>query len=137
VAGFIGSPQMNFLDAVLNTDSKGFYLDTGDDRLYIPAARATDALKAYVGKPVKLGIRPEDIHDDEAFIAANPDSVINAAVDVSEMLGSEVYLYLAYGEQTLTARVASYTNSKTGDRIKAGFNMNMAHLFDAETEEMI
>ena len=134
VAGFIGSPQMNFMDAELNTDSKGYYLEIDDDKLYLPSDKPTDDLKEYVGKSVKLGVRPEDIYDDEVFMKANADSVISTSVDVSELMGSEVYLYLKYGDYTLTARVAPTTKSRTGDSIKVGINMKNVHLFDADTE---
>ena len=137
VAGFIGSPQMNFLDAVLNSDAKGFYLEVNQDRLYIPAGKAIEALRERVGQKVKLGIRPEDIYDDAQFLSGNPDSVIDASVEVSELMGSEVYLYLKYGDYTLTARVAPTTASRTGADIKAGVDMKKIHLFDAETEEAI
>ena len=137
VAGFIGSPQMNFIDAVLNTDSKGYYLEVGEDKLYLPADKAKDEIKEYAGKPVKFGVRPEDIYDDEAFLNANPDSVISTNVEVSELMGSEVYLYLTYAGNTLTARVAPTTKSRTGDSIKVGLDMNNIHLFDVETENTI
>ena len=138
VAGFIGSPQMNFIDAVLNKDAKGYYLESSNgDRLYIPAAKAADTLPPYIGKSVKLGIRPEDIYDEEAYVSANPDSSIMADVDVSELMGSEVYLYLKYGESAITARVAPTTASRAGDTIKVAVNMGKAHLFDAESEEAI
>jgi len=134
VAGFIGSPQMNFIDAVLKTDDKGYYLEVGEDKLYIPAEKAKDSIKEYADKPVKLGVRPEDIYDDEAFLNANPDAVIATHVEVSELMGSEVYLYINYADSTLTARVAPTTKSRTGDNIKVGLDMNNIHLFDVETE---
>ena len=137
VAGFIGSPQMNFLDAVLKEGAKGYYLEINDDNLYIPAAKVKDELKAFAGKTVKMGIRPEDIYDDDLFLENNPDSVIETTVDVSELMGSEVYLYLIYGSSALTARVAPTTESRSGDDIKVGLNMNKIHLFDAATEEAI
>ena len=137
VAGFIGSPQMNFLDAKLGKDDRGFTLEVGDHTLRIPADKEKDELKGYVGRTVKFGIRPENIYDDDAFLAANPDSAIEAVVDVSEKMGSEVYLYLSYGESSLTARVAPTTTAKIGDAIKVGFNMGKMHLFDSETEEAI
>ena len=137
VAAFIGSPQMNFMDATLNTDAKGYYLEMNDDKLYIPAEKASEELKEYIGRKVKFGIRPEDIHDDYLFIAGNPDSIIDAHVDVSELMGSEVYLYLKYGGTALIARVAPTTTSKIGDNIKVGLNMKKVHLFDADTEKAI
>ncbi len=137
VAGFIGSPQMNFIDGTLQKDAKGFFVQIGDDRLYMDASKDTSKLDAYTGKAVKLGIRPEDIKDDEAFLTEHPDAVLDTTVDVSELMGSEVYLYLAYGEARLTARVAPDTKSKTGAAIKVAADMRKAHLFDPETEEAI
>ena len=137
VAGFIGSPQMNFMDAELNEDGKGFYLEVNGDRLYLPAEKAAPELKQHIGRAVKLGIRPEDIYDDEQFLAANPNAIINTSVEVSELMGSEVYLYLKYGDYTLTARVAPTTTSRRGDDIKVGLNMTKVHLFDVETEEAL
>ena len=137
VAGFIGSPQMNFIDAVFNNDGKGYYLEVGEDKLYLPADKATDKIKEYVGKAVKMGVRPEDIYDDESFLGANPDSIIATNVEVSELMGSEVYLYLQYNDNTLIARVAPTTKSRTGDSIKVGLDMNNIHLFDVEDESAI
>jgi len=137
VAGFIGSPQMNFLDAVLNKDDKGYYLEIGGDRLHIPAENTADRLSQYIGSTVKMGVRPEDIYDDEAFLSANRDSIIDTTVEVCELMGSEVYLYLKYGESTLTARVAPTTTSRRGESIKVGLNMSKIHLFDAGTQAAI
>jgi multiple sugar transport system ATP-binding protein len=137
VAGFIGSPQMNFMDAVLNKDGKGYYLEVNGDHLQIPSEKVNEELKQYIGKTVKMGIRPEDIYDDEQFIGANPGSVITASVDVREMMGNEVYLHLKYGDTALTARVAPTTVSKIGDSITACLNMKKVHVFNAETEEAI
>ena len=137
VAAFIGSPQMNFIDAVLSSDDSGYCLEVNGDRLHVPEAKSVDALKQYVGRTVKLGIRPEDIYDDELFLSANTGSVINVTVDVSELMGSEVYLYLKYGQSVLTARVAPTTASRTGDSIKVAFDMKKIHLFDADTEAVI
>jgi len=125
---------MNFLDVYLRHDDKGYYLESNKDRLYIPEAKADDTLKPYVGRPVRMGVRPEDIHDDESFVAAHEGAVIRASVDVSELMGSEVYLYLKYGEYTLIARVAPTTVSRAGDEIRVALNMDKVHLFDAESE---
>jgi len=137
VAGFIGSPQMNFLDAVLEKDGEGYCLEVSGDRLRLPAAKANEKIASYAGKPVKLGVRPEDIHDDAAYVAANAASSINVKVDVREPMGAEVFLYLKYGESMLTARVEPTTTSKAGEDLKVAIDMNRVHLFDAESEEAI
>jgi len=137
VAGFIGSPQMNFLDAVLNKDDKGWSLKINDDRICFSKNDADEKLSKYDGRPVKLGIRPENIYDDERIVATNADSAVDTTVEVNELMGSEVYLYLKYGDTTLTARVAPTTKAKAGDELKVCLDMSKMHLFDAGTEETI
>ena len=95
VAGFIGSPQMNFLDATLNKDGNGYFLDLAGDRIDLPKEKTTDGkLDAYVGKKVKAGVRPEDIKDDPEFVNKQGECKLEATVEVSELMGSEIYLYL-------------------------------------------
>ncbi|MEG1932663.1 MAG: sn-glycerol-3-phosphate ABC transporter ATP-binding protein UgpC, partial [Pygmaiobacter sp.] len=115
VAGFIGSPQMNFMDTTLIQEDGRYFCDFGVQKLEIPAEKiaANPSLDAYLGKAVKLGIRPEDIKDDPAFLAAHPNAHFDATVDVSELMGSEVYLYLECRGSKLTARVAPTTTSRT------------------------
>ena len=138
VAGFIGSPQMNFLDAVLGKDKKGYFVDIKGDKIYFPKEKTeTENMEPYIGKAVKLGIRPEDIYDDEASVAANKDSVIDVSVDVSEPMGNEVFLYLGYRDMALTARVAPTTTSNAGDRLKVAIDTNRSYLFDSESEKTI
>jgi multiple sugar transport system ATP-binding protein len=133
----MGSPQMNFVDGALKKDGDDYYIEANNDHLYIDPAKVNAAMAAYVDKPVKMGVRPEDIHDEEAFLAANPKSVITTTVDVSELMGSEVYLYLDYQGARLTARVAPDTKSHSGDEVKVGVDTKKLHLFDPETEEAI
>ena len=89
VGGFIGSPQMNFLDATLVKEGSNYYVDLGGDKLLIAPEKVTSALDAYVGKAIKAGIRPEDIKDDEEFMEKHKDATITAHVEVSELMGSE------------------------------------------------
>ncbi|MBC5581282.1 sn-glycerol-3-phosphate ABC transporter ATP-binding protein UgpC [Anaerofilum sp. BX8] len=136
VAGFIGSPQMNFLDAVLVQKDGGFACDFGDRSMPVPAAKvkANPGLEQYEGKAIKVGIRPEDIKDDPDFVAAHPQETFEADVDVSELMGSEVYLYLDCRGAKMTARVAPATASRTGSHVKVAFDTAKLHLFDAESE---
>ncbi len=136
VAGFIGSPQMNFVDGTLVKKADGSYaVDLGEDVVGIPAAKTAGVdLSAYEGKTIKMGIRPENIEDDPAFLEANPDKVLTAYVDVHELMGSEIYLYLTYKDTRFTARVEPTTKSRTGDTIKIALDTNRVHLFDPETE---
>ena len=137
VAGFIGSPQMNFLDATLTKEGDKYYVDLGGDKLLIDPAKVTPALDAYVGKAIKAGIRPEDIKDDEEFLDRHKDAQIVANVEVSELMGSEIYLYLTYKGYKMTARVNPTSTAKNGMDVKVALNTKKLHLFDPETEAVI
>ena len=120
VAGFIGSPQMNFLDGTVTP---------------LPQEKTADGkLAAYVGKSLKVGIRPEDMKDDEEFLEKHPSSHIDAEVEVSELMGAEIYLYLTYKGQNLMARVAPTSKSRRGDKVTMAMDTHKIHLFDPETE---
>ena len=138
VAGFMGSPQMNFLDAQIAQKGNDLVAKIGEYDVVIPAAKAK-ALKdgGYVGKTVVLGIRPEDIHDSQMFIEASPSAPMSSTVKVYELLGAEVFLYFDVNGTQVTARVDPRTNSKTGDTIKFAFDMEKSHFFDKETELVI
>ena len=135
VAGFMGSPQMNFLDAQIAEKGSDLIAKVGEYDIVIPAAKAK-VLKdgGYVGKTVVLGIRPEDIHDSQMFIEASPSVPMTSTVKVYELLGAEVFLYFDVNGTQVTARVDPRTNSKTGDTIKFAFDMEKSHFFDKETE---
>ena len=135
VAGFMGSPQMNFLDAQIAEKGGDLIAKVGEYDIVIPAPKAK-VLKdgGYVGKTVVLGIRPEDIHDSQMFIEASPSVPMTSTVKVYELLGAEVFLYFDVNGTQVTARVDPRTNSKTGDTIKFAFDMEKSHFFDKETE---
>ena len=135
VAGFIGSPQMNFLDATLNKEGGNYVIDLSGDKIILPPEKTADGkLDAYVGKAVKAGVRPEDIKDDEEFVAKHSDCKLTANVEVSELMGSEIYLYLDYKGSKLTARVAPTSKAKNGSDVVVAFDPHKVHLFDPETE---
>ncbi|MBQ4159503.1 MAG: sn-glycerol-3-phosphate ABC transporter ATP-binding protein UgpC [Clostridia bacterium] len=134
VAGFIGSPQMNFIDAKLEKVENDAYLTFGQSKVKLPAGKVDSIPAEYFGKEVTMGIRPEDLHDDEAFISASADSVVNANVEITEMMGAETYLYLKIEGVAFTARVNPRSTSKIGDTIKIALDPNKIHLFDKETE---
>jgi multiple sugar transport system ATP-binding protein len=137
VAGFIGSPQMNFLKGTLNKDGMRYYFEAEGDKHYIPVTKVNETMSGYVGKEVVLGIRPEDVHDDEQSFQNEENSIIEAYVEVRELMGSEVYLYLKYKDKQLMARVPTSLSSKTDNDLKIALDMNNAHLFDVETEKAI
>ncbi|MBQ2642914.1 MAG: sn-glycerol-3-phosphate ABC transporter ATP-binding protein UgpC [Eubacterium sp.] len=140
VAGFMGSPQMNFIDAEVERDGDDVKLHIGQARTYItvPAEQAQVLLeKKYVGKTVVIGIRPEDIHDEESFIQMSPDSVFKTQVKVYELLGAEVYLYVDVEGFDVTARVNPRTTARVGDEITMAMDLTKLHIFDKDTEEVI
>ena len=138
VAGFIGSPQMNFLDAVCKVDGEKVALQVGPAAIALPPAKAKKLIEGgYDGKEVVLGIRPEDIHDEESFIAASPDTVIESTIRVYEMLGAEVYLYFDYEGANVTARVNPRTTARTGDTVKFALDAEKIHVFDKESQNAI
>ena len=133
VAGFIGSPQMNFINATLSLKNDEIWATFGENTIKIPEGKSAP-LKDYIGKEVVIGVRPEDIHDDEGFIAAKPDGVCSAKVEVTEVLGSETYLYLTVSGEQFTARVNKRSTSAIGDTIKVALDTNKLHMFDKDTE---
>ena len=138
VAGFIGSPQMNFLDGTLQKSGDQYTVDLAGTTIPLPKEKTADGkLDAYVGKTLKVGIRPEDIKDDEEFLEKHSTSHLNAEVEVSELMGAEIYLYLTYQGQNLMARVAPTSKSRRGDKIVVAMDTNKIHLFDPESEKTL
>ncbi len=138
VAGFMGSPQMNFLDATVKVSGAVASLEIAGHSIPLPPAKSKKLIDGgYDGKLVTFGIRPEDIYDSEAFIASSPQSVFESTVRVYELLGAEVYLYFDLEEFPITARVDPRTASRPGDSIKFAFDIDKIHVFDKETEQVI
>ncbi len=138
VAGFIGTPQMNFINGALAQKNDGVYFEFEGNSIKLPAEKANDpALKEYIGKEVVVGIRPESIHDQPAQIAALEGCTVDAYVEVTELMGAEIYLYLVIGETKLTARVSARSTSRAGDTIKIALEAPRMHIFDKDTERCI
>ena len=139
VAGFIGTPQMNFLNGVLEKREDGVYFIYEGNSLKLPEAKAkAPALQEYMGKEVICGLRPECIYDDPANVEKHAEASLNADVDVTELMGAEIYLYLNVGEEgKLTARVPSRSKTQAGENIRIAFEMDRLHIFDKDTERCI
>ena len=138
VAGFIGSPQMNFVDATCKVKGNDVYLVAGPSEIKLAPEKAKKLVDGgYNGKTVVLGIRPEDVHDEPDFLAKSPDTVIEAKIRVYEMLGAEVFLYFDYEGANMTARVEPSTKARTGDTVKFALDASKIHVFDKETEAAI
>ena len=138
VAGFIGSPQMNFIDCKAVKSGNDVKLEFGSYSVKIPENKANKIIEGgYIGKDLILGIRPEDIKDEEIFINSGTDNVLEATVKVYEMLGAEVFLYFTVEGHDVTVRVNPRTTARPGDTIKIALDVSKIHVFDKETEKTI
>lgn len=135
VAGFIGSPAMNFITVKLvgsEIVSDGFRLKVPEGALKVLRE------KGYEGKELIFGIiRPEDVNAEPAFLETFPDCVVKATISVSELLGSESHLYCQVGKDEFVAKVDARDYLQTGATVELGFDLNKAHFFDVETEKTI
>jgi multiple sugar transport system ATP-binding protein len=133
VAGFMGSPAMNFFNMELVADGGDLYARGPEVKLKIPESKAAK-LRDHAGKDVVIGVRPEDIHD-AAFV---PPGLITekvpATVDITELMGNEIFLYLTSVDRTFLARVDPRTNARPGQRMDVAVDMDRMHAFDPETE---
>jgi multiple sugar transport system ATP-binding protein len=116
VAGFIGSPAMNFLDAEIE---------------------GSDAYRPYVGKQVVFGIRPEDTHDPEFAPPGITKALVEARVEVTELMGDEVIVHLASNRHSFMGRFDPRTSARVGNTVSAALNMDRMHIFDKETKQAV
>ena len=143
VAGFLGTPQMNFINGKLVKRDGGVYFDFQNVSLKLPEEKANaEELKDYIGQEVVIGLRPEAISDNADAVAATPEYSFEVNVDVTELMGAEIYLYLTVGDPedeptSLIARVSSRSQSRAGDKIKIAVDMSRFHIFDKDTEACI
>ncbi|MSP12016.1 MAG: sn-glycerol-3-phosphate ABC transporter ATP-binding protein UgpC [Chloroflexi bacterium] len=136
VAGFIGSPAMNFFDTTVVGDNDKLFVDAGTFRLPVPADKMA-LLKPYMGKEVSLGIRPEHIYDP---LFAPGDAVvakIKSRVDVVEPMGSQLNLYLVSGTQAFVAVLDNRTKTAAEQDMEMAFDVNKLHFFDGQTKKAI
>jgi multiple sugar transport system ATP-binding protein len=133
VAGFIGSPAMNFFDVTITGTKEEMYIDGGTFKLQVPAHKGA-ALGDYMGKQVVLGVRPEDIHDPEYSPPGITGAPVKTRVDVTELMGNEIFLYLLTGTKSFIARVDPRTAARVGQDVEMLFNMDNIHIFDRDTE---
>ncbi len=130
VAGFIGSPAMNFFDGSLTKEGDDLFVDMKSFKVKVPKARQA-VYENMVDQKVIFGIRPEDIHNPEfapPSIIAEP---VETNVDVTELMGNEIFLYLVNDDHNFVARVDPRTKVRMGDKIKVAFNMANMHIFDS------
>ena len=137
VAGFIGTPPMNFITGAC--DENGVFT-TNDNtcKLVLPEEQLNSVLNnELVGKKIIVGIRPEHIYDDEDHMQKLADNVLEVDVDVSELLGASTNIYITVGGSNVCAVVPPRNDIRIGDKVKLAFDMSKAHVFDAETEKCL
>ncbi|MCC6169858.1 MAG: ABC transporter ATP-binding protein [Caldilineaceae bacterium] len=134
VAGFIGSPSMNFFDATLTENDGKLEVNTGGFRLDVPNEKAAE-WRQFKGREVVFGIRPEDIHAKPFVPPGILESDLRARVDVTELMGNEIFLYLmTKDDKQFIARVDPRVQTHPGDEVDMAINMTNAHIFDPKTE---
>ena len=136
VAGFIGSPAMNFFAGTLRKDDGKLFVDGDSFSVQIPESKST-IFMPLAGKPVIFGIRPEDIHNPQFVASSISTQPGEATVDVTELMGNEIFVYLKTGEHSYVARVDPRSRFHMGDKIQMVFNMDNFHIFDKETERAV
>lgn len=135
VAGFIGSPQMNFMEGTFSEESGKYYANFQKEKVEIPAEKGRVLKeKGYAGKTVIFGVRPEHLDDNRELVEANPNTCIKINVEVTELMGAESYIYSTCGTQNMTIRVNGSTVLENGDNAKVYMDTTQLHVFDKETE---
>ena len=144
VAGFIGTPQMNFIKGTLVKKGEDVFFEFGSSSIKVPKEKTEkEGFKDYIGKEVIGALRPELLHDEPLYLSKFTDSTIDAYVEFTELMGAEIYLYLKAGEDkegdeiNLISRVSSRSTAKAGDTIKIAIDTSRMHFFDKDTEQII
>lgn len=136
VAGFIGSPQMNFIESTVIKKGNNLKIRFADYEMNIPKTKRV-RLEPYLGKEIILGVRPEHIFSDLSLLNEKSGCVIEATTEIAEMTGSETNIYFSLAEKTHVARIKTESGISSGDRIKLGIDENSVHYFDKETTKAI
>ncbi|MCL5036936.1 MAG: sn-glycerol-3-phosphate ABC transporter ATP-binding protein UgpC [Chloroflexi bacterium] len=134
VAGFIGSPSMNFVPCKVKKTDEDIFLESSGFTIRLPEGKK-EKLGPFIDREVVIGIRPEDLYDRMFAHDYTPENIFTAKVDVVEPMGSEIYIYLSSGKDTLIARMSANTRAKVGDNIEAVIDINKIHVFNPVTEE--
>lgn len=138
VAGFIGSPAMNFLRGEIVQEGSKLYFRAPNVNVLLPEGRY-EALRAEgaIGKEMVLGVRPEDLHDDEVIRSTYPEASFKATIEVVEHMGAEVYLHVSTSSQTLIARVSSRSLFTHGGKVELAMDLNKIHLFHGDSQKAV
>jgi multiple sugar transport system ATP-binding protein len=136
VAGFIGSPAMNFIPSKILKEGQDYFIAAESLKVKLPST-FHKAISSHAGKNVTFGVRPEDFHDIHFYPEAKPENTIKVTAEVIEPLGDEVLFYLVSGKHNLVAKLDSRTKAKVGDELEIAIEMEETHIFDGETEETL
>ncbi len=138
VAGFIGSPAMNFFSGTITGTLDEMYVDSGTVRIRLSQDEVAQLGQKNIGREVVFGVRPEDIHHPKYQPSGITPAMIEATVDVTELMGNEIFVYLVVGEdQNFIARVDPRSDLRPGDKVQMAFNAEKVHIFDRSTEKNI
>ncbi|MCB0208842.1 MAG: ABC transporter ATP-binding protein [Anaerolineae bacterium] len=137
VAGFIGSPAMNFFSGSVTGTLDEMYVDCGSFRLRLGKHEVEQLGQENIGREVIFGVRPEDIHHPQYKPPGVTEQLVEATVDVTELMGNEIFVYLQSGNEEYVARIDPRSDLRTGDKVKMAFNTQKIHIFDRTTEKNI
>ena len=138
VASFIGAVQMNFFDAVIVKNEKGFSIKIEDLIFPIPVFKTTfNDISSYVNEEVVVGLRPEDIHLEDVFLDSYKENVFKGRVEFVEIMGSEKFIYSSFKGRSFVAKASSQIVAKKGEDFSFVFDVNKMHIFDRKTDKAI
>jgi len=138
VAGFIGTPPMNFMDGEVKKVGDQYVVRVGEsDMPLLPSRFSSDKVAPYDGKPVVVGIRPENLHLEPIYMDQPTTGVITVSVELAELMGSEIYVYAKHKEDNIIAKVPPHTKVEAGETMQIAVDCNKLHLFDKETQKVI
>jgi multiple sugar transport system ATP-binding protein len=129
---------MNFVEGTIEKKGSDLYFNFGNASLKLPPEKSNESdLQEYAGKQVIGGIRPESIHDEPTYLSQYADWVVDTRVEVTELMGNEIFLYLVTEEQPMVARVSPRSSARAEDNIKIALDISRIHIFDKDTEKCI
>ena len=138
VAGFIGSPPMNFFKGIIEQRAGGiWFVEAGKGSAIHISDNIAGKLAGHLDKPVVFGCRPEDINEKAIANFARPNQSVSATVEIVEPMGAEVYIYLTTGAHSFIARVNTHHRAEVGQKLEMAFDMQKSHFFDGATEKLI
>jgi len=138
VAGFIGTPPMNFMNGEVRKIADRYVVHVGEsDMPLLPSRFSPEKIASYEGKAVVVGIRPENLHLEPVYMDQPTSGVITVNVELAELMGSEIYVYAKHEKDNIIAKVPPHTKVEAGEAMQIAVDCNKLHLFDKETQNVI